>query len=416
MTNLLVKICFFVSLFLIFYTFLGYPILVLIISRIERLKYKIKVPKDSGKIYLNPKIAGYNVLNEKFDKDFYPAVSVIIAAYNEEKFIKNKLQNILELDYPADKIEYIFVTDGSTDDTNEIIKSYLENFPNIKLLYKPERKGKLEAIMRAIPISKGEIIVFSDANAYYNKEAIKFLVRHFQFPRVGCVAGEKRVISKNKEKTGEGLYWKYESFLKKLDSELYSVAGAAGEIFAIRKSIISEIPSNVILDDFFISINAALKGYRVVYEPNAQSFEMPSKSFIEDFKRRLRISRGGIQSIFILKDILNIKLYKFFSFQVISHRFLRWTLTPISLPIFYFTNYYLFLNQKEVFFTILFYFQTIVYLLGIIGFLLETFNKKVFIFHLIFSFMLMNFASFISIVTYPFIKKSSIWKKVERDT
>lgn len=409
------EVVFWFSAFIIFYTFVGYPLLSYLLFRFERLRYFIRVPEDSGKIFLNPEIAGPIILNQKLpQKNFTPFVSVIIAAYNEEKFIEQKIKNCLDLDYPSDKIEFIFVTDGSTDRTPDIVKSYSEKFSNIQLHHNPEREGKLKAIQRVIEFTKGDILIFSDANAMYNKEAIKFLVQHFQFEKVGCVAGEKRVLSPSGKVEAESIYWKYESFLKKLDSEIYSIVGAAGEIFAIRKELVEKIPENVINEDFVLTMNVAAKGFRVVYEPRAFSIETPTKSIFQEFKRRVRISTGGIQAIYLLRKLFDIRTYKFLSFQFISHRILRWTLAPLSILTLYVSNYILFINSEEFFYKLSFYAQSLFFISAIIGLINELLGLRIRIFYLIFSFLLMNFAAVVSLITYPIKTGDNIWEKPER--
>lgn len=406
---------FWISIFFVFYTFAGYPLITFLIFKSDYLKYFIRLPEDSGKIFLNPEIAGPLVLNQRYyEKDFAPSVSMIIAAYNEEKFIEEKIKNCLELDYPSEKIEFLFVTDGSTDRTPEIVNHYANLNPSIKLFHKPEREGKLKAIQRIVNEAKGEILIFSDANAIYNREAIKHLVQPFQFEKVGCVAGEKRVISKDGQIEAEGLYWKYESFLKKLDSEIYSIVGAAGEIFAIRKELYEKLPEDIINEDFVLTVNIAAKGYRVVYEPKSFAIEAPSKSIFEEFKRRVRISTGGIQSIFYLRKLFDIRNYKFLSFQFISHRILRWTVTPVSIFLIFISNFMIINNSKIFFYELTFYLQVALYFFAFLGLIGELIGKRINVFYLIFSFLLMNFAAVIALITYPFKSRSNIWTKVKR--
>lgn len=410
------ELAFWVSIFILFYTFLGYPILMYLIFKIEFIRYFIRIPEDAGKVYLNPDLSGFKVFDQRYtQKEFYPFVSMIVAAYNEEDVIEKKIQNCLQLNYPVDKIEFLFVTDGSIDRTPEIVKSYSDKFNFIKLFHQKDRRGKLNAINRVIKKTKGSIVVFSDANSMYNKDAIKFLVQPFQFEKVGCVAGEKRVVSKTNELIAEGLYWKYESFLKRLDSEIFSIVGAAGEIFAIRKSLYTSLPENTITEDLILTMYIATRGYRVVYEPRAYSLEYASKTIFDEFKRRLRISTGGLQSIFLLKNLFDIRKYKFLSFQFISHRILRWTLAPISLISMFISNIILFSQTENLFYKLCFYGQMTVYFSSLLGLAAELLKTKLLYFNLIFSFILMNFASIIAIIIYPFKKKSNIWKKVERE-
>lgn len=411
----LYEIIFWISFLFIFYTFVGYPVLIYLLFRFESIRYFIRLPEGSGKIFINPKISGKIILDERLpSKDYFPTVSMIIAAYNEEKFIEEKIKNCLQLNYPPDKIEFIFVTDGSNDKTPEIVNEYQRKKTTIKLFHESERRGKLKAISRVVPFTNGEILVFSDANSFYNREAIRYLVRPLQFEKVGCVAGEKKVVSIDNKIEAEGLYWKYESFLKKLDSEIYSIVGAAGEIFAIRKSLFTDLPENTINEDFVLTMNIAAKGYRVVYEPRAFAIEAPTKSVFEEFKRRIRISTGGLQAISLLKNLFDIKKYKFLSFQFISHRILRWTITPLSFLTILISNILIIKTSEIIYYKILLSLQLVFYLIAFLGFVLELIKVRITFFYLIFSFILMNFASVISLLKYPFKSRSNIWLKVER--
>jgi poly-beta-1,6-N-acetyl-D-glucosamine synthase len=188
---------FWTGLLIVFYTYIGYGIVIFLLSKIKKHKHAEEITE-------------------------YPEVTILIAAYNEELFIENKIKNTLALDYPKKKLSIFFVTDGSTDSTPEIIRQ----FPAIKLFHDEKRKGKIHAVNRVMRFVKTPIVIFSDANTFLNKEAVKNIVRHYADPQVGGVAGEKRIYKKasdNASGSGEGLYWKYESFLKKKDSEVYSV-------------------------------------------------------------------------------------------------------------------------------------------------------------------------------------------------
>ena len=298
---------FFISCFIVFYNYAGYAIIAFTLNRIKR-KFK-----------KSPEITTTS----------FPGVSFIVAAFNEEDFIEQKILNSLGQDYPPEKIEFIFVTDGSTDKTAEIIRQY----PAIRLLHEEQRNGKSAAMNRAAQIASRDIIIFSDANTTLNAAATKNIARHYQDKRTGGVAGEKKVIpppgSAHEVGAGEGLYWKYESFLKKVDSEFYSVVGAAGELFSIRRELFEPLPPNVILDDFVISLKLTKKGYRVRYEPTAYAMETPSFSLTDEHLRKVRIAAGGFQAMGMLRSLLLPWPYPSLTFLYVSHRVLRWTLSPL---------------------------------------------------------------------------------------
>jgi len=286
-------IVFWISLFLIFYTFFGYGILLYLLVRIKRLFSPAR--------------------RTQYSFDEMPTCTLIVAAYNEKDLIEEKIANTLGLKFPDGKLEIIFVTDGSTDGTPDLVARY----PQIKLLHSDERKGKISAVHRAVAQVTSEIIIFTDANTFLNEDALTLICRHYADPKVGAVAGEKRVtIDATADATaGEGFYWKYESKLKEWDSELYSVVGAAGELFSVRNSLYVPVPSNSILDDFMISMRIAEKGYVIIYEPEAYAQEGTSANIKEELKRKVRIAAGGIQSVIWLKSLLNPFRFPVLSFQ-----------------------------------------------------------------------------------------------------
>ncbi|HSZ86392.1 MAG TPA: glycosyltransferase, partial [Puia sp.] len=188
---------------------------------------------------------------------FIPEVTLLVSAYNEAEFIECKIKNSLDLDYPPGKLKWVFITDGSTDETPEIIKKY----ENILLLHQKERKGKIAAMNRAIKYVDTPYVIFNDANTLLNPLAVREILKHYSDPRVGGVAGEKKILSKKRDKAagaGEGIYWKYESLLKKLDSEFYTVVGAAGELFSVKTSLFHEAAPDTIIEDFVQSLKICM--------------------------------------------------------------------------------------------------------------------------------------------------------------
>jgi cellulose synthase/poly-beta-1,6-N-acetylglucosamine synthase-like glycosyltransferase len=389
---ILIKILFFTSLFIVFYSYLGYGISIWLILKIRKLFHREKKPASE-----------YS----------FPPVTLITAAFNEENVIKEKIRNTLELDYPSDKLHIVFITDGSSDRTEQ----YAREFSGIKVMHEPERKGKIAAIHRAMKAVSTPIVIFSDANTLISNEAIKKIVWHYQFPDTGGVAGEKKILSTGTEKVagaGEGLYWKYESFLKKLDAELYSVVGAAGELFSIRTELYEPVPGNVILDDFIISLNICRKGYRIAYEPAAYAMEMPSASIEEEQKRKVRISAGAFQSMRMMKDLLNIFKYPLLSFQYISHRVLRWTLCPVLLPLIFLLNLLIVWKGGGLIYQLLMAAQVLFYLAAFISWLLSKKHIKIKLLYVPYYFVFQNYCLYLGFIKYLKGKQSVLWEKAER--
>ena len=341
-----------------------------------------------------------------------PSLTVIVAAYNEQDFIEQKIQNTLSLEYPKDKIQYIFVTDGSSDDTPNIVAKH----PEIKLLHSPERKGKIAAMHRTMHEVTTEVVVFTDANTFLNKQALINISRHYSDPRVGAVSGEKRVqIDETADATaGEGMYWKYESKLKTWDSEMYSVVGAAGELFSIKTSLYQPVPANAIIDDFMISMLIAKKGYRIIYEPEAYASENTSENVREELKRKIRIAAGGLQSIIWLKDLLLPIQFPLLSFQYVSHRVLRWTITPFLMILAFIINWILLFSEPTILIELILFAQVAFYGMSLLGWYFESRQLKVKILFIPFYFCMMNWAVMAGIVRYLKGNQSVMWEKAGR--
>jgi cellulose synthase/poly-beta-1,6-N-acetylglucosamine synthase-like glycosyltransferase len=307
---LTVKIIFWLMLFTVFYAYIGYGILIFLITKIRRL---------TGLYHAKETLPGIE-----------PEVTLFIAAHNERGVIAEKMKNTYELDYPREKLRLVWITDGSDDGTPDLLRSY----DGVEVHHVPERNGKIGAMNRGMQFVKTPIVIFCDANTMLSPSSVRRIVALFNDPKVGCVSGEKRIFTNDRDAAagaGEGLYWKYESTLKRWDAELYSVAGAAGELFAIRTRLFREMERDTLLDDFMISLRVAQQGYTIQYDPEAYAIETASADVKEELKRKIRISAGGLQSVIRLRSLLNVFKYGTLSFQFFSHRVLRWTLAPLSL-------------------------------------------------------------------------------------
>lgn len=353
--------------------------------------------------------------NKNDDKKFEPEVTLFVAAYNELEFIDKKISNSLSLDYPKDKLHLIWVTDGSTDGTPEA----LANYDHLSVYHAIERKGKTGAINRGMNYVNTSIVIFSDANSILNTEAIRLIINEFEDPKVGCVAGEKRIISKDKDNAvnaGEGIYWKYESRIKRCESEVNSALGAVGELFAIRTELFDPIENDTILDDFMISLRIAQKGYKIKYVPEAYATERASINIHEELKRKTRIAYGGFQSIARLKSLLNPLKKPFLTFQYISHKVLRWALVPFSILFVFFINLYLAwdVNWKG-FYAIFFYLQILFYLFVFIGSVLQSKKTNLKIFFAPYYLFIMNLSEIIGLIRFLKKKQSVNWERAKRE-
>ena len=384
-------IVFWVLAAIIFYTYLGYGIVLFVMVKLKR------VFRKSDKIMLND--------NE------LPEVTLLVAAYNEQDYVHKKVENSMSLIYPKDKLRLVWVTDGSDDNTPELLKQY----DNIQVLHKPERSGKIAAMNRAMKFVKTPIVVFSDANTMLGTESLIRIAQMFANPRVGCVSGEKRIFNTDAEAAsaaGEGIYWKYESALKRWDAELYSAVGAAGELFAIRTELFSEVEPDTLLDDFIISLRVAMRGYKIDYDPEAYAQETASANVKEELKRKIRIAAGGIQSVVRLYPLLNIFKYKMLSFQYISHRVLRWTITPVALLLLLLVN--IVLAFQSSFFAIVLLLQGLFYFSALLGWMLENRRLKVKLFFIPYYFYIMNYAVFMGFFRYIKRTQSVNWERAKR--
>ncbi len=362
-------------------------------------------------MWLLVKIRGAHPVPAPYAPEDLPEVTVLIAAYNEADIIAQKIDNTLALDYPKDKLKLLFITDGSTDNTGAIIEQY----PEIQHLFEPERRGKIAAVQRAMPLVTSPITINSDANTFLNAAAARNLVKHFADPSVGAVAGEKRVWSDTKDTAsaaGEGLYWQYESWLKKKDTELGTVVGAAGELFAIRTDLFEVIPTDTIIEDFFQTLRIAQKGYRVAYAPDAYAIEQASADVGEEIKRKIRICAGAFQAMWRLRALFNPFKYGMLTFQYVSHRVLRWTLAPLTLPILLIVNGILAIDSS--FYQLLLIGQVLFYLVAYIGYLTRNKPLKIKGFSVPFYFTMMNVCVYLGFVKYWRGNQSVVWDKAKR--
>lgn len=398
-------IIFWFALFIVFYTYLGYGIVLYILVKLKELfvkPVKRSLPSSSSDL---------------------PEVTLFITAFNEEDVVDEKMENSLELDYPAEKLHIVWVTDGSDDGTNERLQTRWAGKATVH--FQPLRQGKTAAMTRGMTLVATPLVVFTDANTMVNREAIKEIVLSFQDPKVGCVAGEKRIAVQTKDGAaagGEGIYWKYESTLKALDARLYSAVGAAGELFAVRRELFEAMEPDTLLDDFILSMRITMKGYTIAYCTNAYAIESGSADMREEEKRKVRIAAGGLQSIWRLRPLLNPFRYGVLSFQYTSHRVLRWSITPFLLFALFPLNVVILLlswwssgiTGFFVFYSVLLALQLLFYGLGYWGYYLSTKQIKNKLLFIPYYFLFMNVNVLKGIRYLKKKKGSGAWEKAKR--
>lgn len=342
-----------------------------------------------------------------YNKSYNDSISVsfIVAALNEENIIRQKIENCLELDYPTNKMQFVFVLDGSTDKSYEIAKSY-EHLGFI-CLYDQQRRGKTAAINRAMEIAGGDVVVFSDANSMFDKDALKNLLQNFSDEQIGGVCGRKGIIENYERASsrGDSFYWNIESVIKMLQSKIGSISTGDGEIFAMRRCLYHRLPENIINDDTAITFEIINDGFRVVYEPSAITYEEASITLKDDFNVKVRMVAGGYQTLQIYSQLLFPKAPLFYV-QFISHKVLRWFM-PVLLILLLVSNMFVLDHSLLMFFFLL---QLFFYLTALMGYL---FKFKVLYFPLYY--VIMNFAALSGL--YKYVRGDmgiNIWKKAER--
>jgi cellulose synthase/poly-beta-1,6-N-acetylglucosamine synthase-like glycosyltransferase len=383
---------------LVVYTYLGYGLLLWLLTRGRR-----------GPV-LSP-----------IGPDTLPSVTMVVPAYNERAYLPAKLANCLAQTYPPDRVHLLFVVEGSTDGSAEYLTEQRLTLPNLTVIDGTERLGKVMAMNNAMRRVTTPITVFTDANTRLNPDALRWLVRGFEGTNVGCVTGEKRIDMTSEEGaagSGEGLYWKYESWLKRMDARLHTIVGAAGELFAIRTDLYEPVEPDTLLDDFVISLRIAGRGFRVEYEPEAYALERPAYSILDEQKRKIRIAAGGFQAMQRLAYLWNIGRYGWLTVQYVSHRVLRWAVTPACLPLLLLINGWLAVLTVEttagVWWAVLLLAQGIFYGMAALGYWLAHRQTRWKVTFVPFYFVFMNACVLAGFVRYCRGNLSGVWEKNRR--
>ncbi len=371
---------FWVALFLVVYTYLIYPVLLWLLG--------------AGR-----KMPEYAPLSE------WPTASLIIAAHNEEAVLRAKLENALATDYPAERLDIIVVSDASTDGTDRIAAEFAER--GVRLHRQETRGGKTEAQNAGVRLARGQFLAFSDANSMYAPSALKRLLAPFADERIGCVCGELQYANPDEQGAGkgEGLYWRYEQFLKRRESLLSSTLGANGAIYALRRELFVELRGDII-SDFVAPLHAWRRGFRIAYEPTAVATEYSSVRFGDEFHRRRRIVSRSLYGLWTEVGVLNPFAHFFFALQMSSHKLLRW-LVPVWLLVVLAVNVPLAASE---YYGLLLALQVAFYGLAALGLLLPERLGRYWLFYVPAYFTATNLGTLLGLLSFLTGRRHRVWQ------
>ncbi len=374
---------FWIGLSFIVYVYVGYPVLVVLLSLFVKRGVK--------------------------QEDREPSVTFLISAYNEEKSIKGKLEDTLALDYPKDKLQILVASDGSTDRTDEIVKGFSSE--GVLLCRVEGRVGKTETQNQAVKQATGEIIVFSDATTKYRKDAVRKIVRNYADPGVGAVSGRYEYMNPTGGAVGAGtmLFWNYENFIKRRQTAIRTITGCCGCIYSLRRELYEPLPREII-SDLVEPLKILEKGYRIVFEQDAVAFEITEEKAEEEYSMRVRVITRGMNGLAYVRNLLNPFQYPFVSFQLISHKILRWMVPAFALLVF--AANLLLLDRG--FYRVTMGLQTGFYLSAFAGWLLDRKGGKARLFSLPMYFCIVNLAAVQALLNFLKGRRMTTWETVRK--
>jgi cellulose synthase/poly-beta-1,6-N-acetylglucosamine synthase-like glycosyltransferase len=379
----MIEVIFWLIIFIIFYTYAGYSLFIMGLS----LFFNRPVKK----------------------KEIYPHVTFLITAYNEEHSIAAKLKNTLHLDYPGEKLEVIVASDGSTDSTDTVVKQFHDQ--GVILNRVEGRVGKTETQNQTVAKATGDIIIFSDATTSYKEDAIRKIVRNYADPQVGAVSGRYEYINPTGAAVGLGtvLFWKYENLIKRLQTRIQTITGCCGCIYSVRRDLYEPLPRDII-SDLVEPLKILEKGFRISFEPEAVAYEETTETSKEEFGMRVRVISRGMNGLWYMRSLFNPFKYGFISFQLFSHKVLRWMI-PFMLPLLLMSN---FLLVGKLFYNLCFIIQVLFYLGAGAGYLLDRSGKKAKLLALPLYYCVVNAASITAFFRTVTGKKSIVWETVRQ--
>jgi len=383
---------FWIAIAVVLYTYIGYPVVLFVCYGLVQVKRDLRYLRTRGERR-----------RRELADDKLPTVTMLFAAYNEEDHLAEKLKNTLGLDYPANKLQVVIVSDGSSDKTNAILGSM--NDPRFDILIRDNRAGKCAALALAVERARHNILVLSDASTVFAPDALRKLVRHFEDPDIGAVCGSLTFGYNAESGQTEGIYWKYETILRLMEARLGATLTPSGAIYAVRGEAYAAPSPDVLVDDILTLMRVRDAGYKVHYDPEAQAVDFPAASVAGEFRRRVRISTGSFR---VLPALLRMKQSGFTPFAFFSHKLLRWLL-PIFLAVAFISN--LFLLQQPIYRAFLFA-QMAVLLWAAIGFAFRDSLKRVRFSLLGYFIVAMNLAFLIGLLRSFAGRREASWQRV----
>lgn len=384
---------FWISLFLVIYSYFLYPLVLFVIYSLEQIRRDLNyLPSRRDRRVAEPGVSQI------------PGVTFVIAAHNEEKHIREKLANLRELEYPRERLQIIIVSDGSTDGTNELLSSAADD--QIEVILLPSRAGKANGLNTGVAKAKHDILVFSDAATLFASDALIKLVRHFSNPTIGVVCGFLRFRSSAESQQTEGVYWKYETVLRLMEARLGATLTASGAIYALRRECFRPLTPDVVIEDFVVPMRARQLGYSVHCDPEAVALEYAAPTVSGEFTRRVRLAGGSFRAV---KDLVRVRLNPITTLALASHKLLRWVV-PFLLILMFAAN--LFLIGSRIYLAALVC-QVGCYVWGLLGFRFREQMKRVRFGLVGYFWVAMNLAFLVGFWRYLSGRQDSVWQRVD---
>jgi len=391
------KALFWISAGMIAYTYAGYPLALVFMASLRQ------VWKDLSFA------VGRKDRRQRLLADCTPRVSLVFSAYNEEEVIAEKMRNSAGLEYPQDRLEILVGCDGCSDRTADLARA--ASLPNARIFEFPDRAGKPAMLNRLTQEAQGEILVLTDANTMLGSDAVRMLVRHFVNPQIGCVSGELRLQTPDGTPATEGLYWRYETFLKFLESRLNLLLGANGAVYAIRRSLFAAIPPQGVVDDFLVAMRIRETGHRLVYDTEAVGYETVASNLRQEFSRHVRIGAGNFHAIRYTAPLL-LPSAGWIAFSFWSHKIFRW-LVPFALIVAFLSALGLALQDPR--YGAIAAGGAFLAFLAFVGYRLELRNIRRAAFSLPYYFMSMNLALLLGFVRFLNGGQGLTWQRTARE-